>query len=603
MNKKQLQSIYDIINKRDNYLNSFYKLVDMDKELPFELYDFIVHTQLEDNEENRLASINRFIGLRNDNLVIAWKKDGKTEEEIENLTKIAFAKTSIFHIVKNKKLLDDILKLEIPNFYKKLFEANLDIGCLMTDVHIEWCDTILKFNKELIKSKGSISESIKFLKDNNLFETQNGKFTDRSYSCIVPNDDKFVMKTFKDCLPSVPILIDNIEKHVTILSKVLSDDLYDDKSEEYMYVQYLKSLSNAFNESDVDKSFKKWVQVDIEWMKLTGPIQFTHPFEFYDDKLRNAVSIEFDIRVKHPDTLDNNTGNEVKSISNNYFDKNENKNIRNIVNSNIDKVQLHIGKQMFYSGSQFDGLASAQVIPNDEDVSEKYGKKIFAFLDKNLELALTKPKLKISRIVIGKEIEDKIDDLINNRPDDFSKIYDITTIGHEYGHILWKDMDTEVIMNDSGNFKNIEEFKASSGGIVSFINSKHFEEFQEDVLINTLKRAIRLIEWKKVPEVEAYYCEGLITLDILFNSGVFKFNNNKLIIDISKSTSDIFYEKYSKVYYKLVESYLKKESANNFLFNYVQNDEDNDFIPKNENVKNFTKYYYELYLNIGNEVL
>jgi len=47
------------------------------------------------------------------------------------------------------------------------------------------------------------------------------------------------------------------------------------------------------------------------------------------------------------------------------------------------------------------------------------------------------------------------------------KIYQISTIGHEFGHILWVDDDTESLMNGSGAFKNIEEFKATAGGLVS----------------------------------------------------------------------------------------------------------------------------------------
>ena len=47
------------------------------------------------------------------------------------------------------------------------------------------------------------------------------------------------------------------------------------------------------------------------------------------------------------------------------------------------------------------------------------------------------------------------------------QVYEVSTIGHEFGHILWMDHDTETRMNQSGVFKNIEEFKATTGGLVA----------------------------------------------------------------------------------------------------------------------------------------
>ena len=52
-----------------------------------------------------------------------------------------------------------------------------------------------------------------------------------------------------------------------------------------------------------------------------------------------------------------------------------------LVHSNIDKTQLYISTPMLYYGAEFNGLFSAQVVPNDEKVSGECGKKIFAFVD------------------------------------------------------------------------------------------------------------------------------------------------------------------------------------------------------------------------------
>jgi hypothetical protein len=39
----------------------------------------------------------------------------------------------------------------------------------------------------------------------------------------------------------------------------------------------------------------------------------------------------------------------------------------------------------------------------------------------------------------------------------------VSTTGHEFGHTLWLDSDTEMRMNGTGNFKNVEEWKATTG--------------------------------------------------------------------------------------------------------------------------------------------
>ena len=56
----------------------------------------------------------------------------------------------------------------------------------------------------------------------------------------------------------------------------------------------------------------------------------------------------------------------------------------------------------------------------------------------------------------------KHQNFIQNDAKKYFEIYDIETIGHEFGHTLWLDLDTESVMNTTGNFKNIEEFKATA---------------------------------------------------------------------------------------------------------------------------------------------
>jgi hypothetical protein len=55
-------------------------------------------------------------------------------------------------------------------------------------------------------------------------------------------------------------------------------------------------------------------------------------------------------------------------------------------------------------------------------------------------------------------------------------------------------------------------------------------------------------------------------------------------------------------YKKLIEIYLEKKDAKEFLDDYVI-EENWNYLPKNKILRNFVENYYELYKKIGNEVL
>ena len=77
--------------------------------------------------------------------------------------------------------------------------------------------------------------------------------------------------------------------------------------------------------------------------------------------------------------------------------------------------------------------------------------------------------MKLDAEVIHPELLKKHDDFLHGSDEAFYKMYDIETIGHEYGHTLWLTPSSEVIMNKkTGLFKCIEEFKATAGGMVAY---------------------------------------------------------------------------------------------------------------------------------------
>jgi hypothetical protein len=70
--------------------------------------------------------------------------------------------------------------------------------------------------------------------------------------------------------------------------------------------------------------------------------------------------------------------------------------------------------------------------------------------------------MKLNEVVFEKSFLDAYYTYLNGDENIFYKVYDIETIGHEYGHTLWLYKDSEEMMNESGNFSNIEEWKATA---------------------------------------------------------------------------------------------------------------------------------------------
>ena len=272
--------------------------------------------------------------------------------------------------------------------------------------------------------------------------------------------------------------------------------------------------------------------------------------------------------------------------------------------ANQKRVQLYLMSPVLYYASELTWLFSAQVVPNDEVISETYGKKIFAFPEMVLENKRSEPFMKLSSFIIEEKLLEDYRKSLFWKDEFFYKIYDIETIGHEYGHTLWLDLNTSVLMNNkTWVFKNIEEFKATTWGLVMyFLNEKLAPNMKKELMIHHIFRCIGLLKYREVNEVEPYYCESLIHLDILFESWIIKINNDKKIeLDFTESTYWELKKWYIKHYKKLINIYLNKIDAGEFLTKYTVKKEWY-YLPKNNEVRDFVEYYYEIYKKIGNEI-
>jgi len=600
---QDLQVIYNEIAKRNEESNSYFKLAKgaEHKEAKELVEAFLSFIDLPNNQESVVASLNYLINLREDNLIQFMQSLNLSQQDIDKKLDLAYSFNSKIYLKRFKDLISWIEKKELLTpFYREIIRGVDSVGQVMTRWQTKWREHIINgINRELFELfKGDEDKIFQMLESQKLLDCKDGDIADRCYSVLVKDGNNYkrlpYSQAFKseveDIAKELDLLIANLEK--------LEDSEFNQKQE---WISYFLAIKEAFIHTEVDNLVSLWADVDRAWMKITTPLQVGHPLEYYEDKYRKAVALEWDLRVVNPSlqsssTTKDNIKKAAAHIAESFDDRAKKLIAKNLIQ--VDSAQLYIGVPMLFYGAELNGLFSAQVVPNDEAVSAELGKKIFAYLDFVRESKKSKPVMQLALNTFGKSFIKKQQDLINNNPALWNKIYDISTIGHEFGHILWIDSDTEVAMNKSGQFKNIEEFKATSGGIVAFFQEEK-EELREPFIDDIVTRAVSLMAWREVGEVLPYYCEGLIHLDLLYNSEIITFNNNLVQIDYSKYNS--FKNSYLNAYKELASAYLNKEDASKFLSKYTIKEEA-IFLPKNKEVYNFVQNYYKSYQKIGNQV-
>ena len=605
-----VNEIYEFLNGQKNNVNKLIEhLENKDYDKLEIIENFASSLELKMSDDLRFALVTRLVNLRDDSLVQVLKKLELSDNKIIELQEKAYLFVKDFWHKKHKITVDYINHNNLLSpFYAAIFQGVYNVGLKMSSWQSQWTAHIINgVNKDLLNTFNQNEEEVfKYLHNNKLLDLgHNDLIADRSYSALVKNKDGYrseaYIKAFKVQTTAV---VDALEEFEESLIE-LEDKEYNQKWE---YILYIQNLIKAFSEDKTHLLVSRWADVDRAWMKITSPIQIGHPLEYYEDHFRKAVALEWDIRLSNPEFEQNdNRVNKIKSSFSKIFEKiqikDEYQKIYDFSLKSLDKVQLYIGRPAIFFGAEFNGLFSAQVVPNDEIVSKEEGKKIFAFSDEILQTTRAKPFLSLSAEIFGQDFLKKDREFLFGNKNTWHNVYDITTIGHEFGHILWCDEETETLMNKSGNFKNIEEFKATTGGLVSlFLDESNDESnLEPQVLIDTIKRAVSLIGWMQVDEVQAYYCEGLIHLNALFDSKVLTWKNEKLLIDLSSETYEDMKKWYIQAYTDLALHYLEKKDASEFLNLYAVKEE-KYFMPVNKNINNFVQHYFKRYQEIGQEL-
>lgn len=601
-----LKRFYELLGVRQRELGNYFLIVeggeiDKGKEA---FIDAFLHTiELSPIKENRVALLSRLIGLRDEQMVQALEKEGKDAIFITLAKEKAYLWVKEFYLERHKELINFVEKEELlSHFYRRILKGVHEVGIAMSTWQSAWTEHIINTINPLLELEFSKdSEAIaRMLHEKGLLDPDTfGNDGDRSYSVLHKIEGGYEARAYALSFPQEVLHVKQSLAQLIVDLEKLEDTECGQKEE---FIAYFEALYSAFGEEDRKELIAKWAEVDRRWMAITAPIQIGHPLEYYEDHYKKAVALEWDVRLSNPHNQNaQKTYERVRLMFETLFDKSEHKalHVKENVLSNLKRIQLYIGRPALFYGAEFNGLFSAQVVPNDEVVSSELGKKVFAFSDNILDNLRAKPFLKIQHEVFGKSFMDKEREVVFHQPEIWHRVYEVTTIGHEFGHILWMDSDTEMQMNQSGVFKNIEEFKATTGGLVAFFKDED-ESLKEYIFADTIKRAVGLIAWMKTGEVEPYYCEGLMHLSGLFSSGVLSFEE-KLNIDMSKPKYEALKAWYIQTYEALAHHYLEKKDAKEFLHQFVFKKGD-FYLPQDEKLQNFIAYYWALHQEIGRDI-
>ena len=602
---QDLQTIYNELQHRQASLNNYYELLDESKihERANAVVDaFLKLLDIPRNKDSEMAALTRIVNLREDALEQVLEKSGASKKEIAMKKELAYGFASTMHITRHESFIGWVEEKQLLTpFYRALLLGVHFVGIRLSEWQSYWTDHIMHtVNLELNEMfNGDDAKVFEMLQSESLLDTdESGCVGDRCYSVLQKKDTGYQSVAYAEAFPTqVEGVTTALEQLIALLGQH-EDEVFGQKQE---WIAYFTAIKEAFAHKETSELIKMWAEVDRRWMAVTTPLQVGHPLEYYEDHYRKAVALEWDLRIVNPQLQEgSSTRNNIKLFAYEMAKEFGEEALHTISKNllQVDETQLYIGQPMLYYAAEFNGLFSAQVVPNDEQVSAELGKKIFAYADFVMESKKSKPVMKLSVEIMGEDFVKKQRTLIENEPALWQEIYDISTVGHEYGHILWIDSDTETKMNGTGQFKNIEEFKATTGGLMAFFVNER-EELKNHIVDDLVSRAVGLMAWREVGEVLPYYCEGLIHLDILFTSGVITYDGQ---IRINHSQYSVMKQTYQEAYKKLAETYLEKVDANVYLSGYTKK-ENGVYLPVKEEIKAFVEHYYARYKEIGQQTI
>jgi len=588
MNKQQflenISKIHDIFNAHEAHYNGLLNWINNEWSERNILDDFLETIWIEKNSETHYAAAARIGDKKFEPLDIYLEKSWVNQERRDEVFESSYNYVRDYYEKLQWEMIAEIRKKNLlPEFYLKIFEHTHSLGKLYSTLFLKWNRKLLfETNRELEQKYNNNQDEInKYISENNLIEYgHRWESADRTYSILTLEWNNHVPKSYSEIFPTeVGAIITAYETFISDL-EASEDEVFDKK---VAYIEYFKAIQDAWRQQDVNQLVAAWSEVDVKWMSIDTPVQPGHPIEYYEDKYRRAVSIEFDLRLVDPSLFTSEVASDIENMYEGMYDEIGRENFPEsyeFSKNNQKQVQLYIGAPVLAYGSFLCGAYSAQVVPNDDEVSKVHGKKIFAFPKYVLEAQRAAPKMKLDSSMISETILEKYRTFLDGTDENYYKIYDIETIGHEFGHTLWLTPGSEVL-------------------VAHFLKGP--SDLDEEIVITHLMRSIKIMRYREVEDILPYYCECLIHLHILFESWIVWYENWKIELYYNDQNLAALREMYIWVYTQEIFTYLNQMDAGNFLFEFVVR-EDWVFLPKDSEVRAFVEEYYKQYKAIGNEV-
>ena len=682
--ENELTQIYELSQLQSKEIYTFFdSIMQKDSDKYALLCDLSKQCELEPTQSTLMALCERIINLREDKIVqilqTQYAENKNKQNKIDKARYMLLSFVMRFYQAQFENLLQSIeQKGLLSEFYREILYSTHRVGLAMNDFFVSWQRVLLDgINRNFeqtysfVKSptnldstqdtngntaeiscddflgcqgggEGSLlnandqantadshksTQEIRQILESSLDRDKNGVFVGRCYSIPLQVSAKFISQPYVKAFPQeVERIIAALKQSIAHLN-LLEDSIYQAKE---TYIAYFEALIKAWGENESKNLIQRWQEVDLAWMTIKTPLQIAHPFEYYEDIYRHSVAPEWDLRLQN---MNNETQSYAKNLVGAMFqtlnqELELDSTLYNAITYALEQTHLYNSLPLLYYGAENNGLFSAQVVPNDETISSQRGKKIFAFPDRIINQAKAKPQMKINVEFFGKELLEKWREILFHNEGLWHFVYDISTNGHEFGHILWVDWQSEGLMNIDGEFKNIEEFKATCGGLVGWFlhyekakqkavnagqdiqdstgifayekNLGGMEKVLESLLEDHIRRCVGLMAWRESLEVRAYYCEGLLHLSGLFQSGVLSFDKAQTPhLQIHKEHYPKLIAWYQHTYTSLAKHYIQKLPANAWLKTYINN---NGYHALNPQVREFADFYWERYKSIGNEI-
>lgn len=575
--QEDLKKIWDFANKQYSEVNDIYKVLEGEEDV--EIIKILREKLgLERDKKVDYALCERVIALKEEPILQILKKRGDNLKESKTLM---IKEVSEFY----SKVFERIMGYIEDNalltpLYRTLLSHSHKIGLGFNAWFIKWNEELIEGSNIEIAKRGCEREMRE-----SIDKARGEAWGERSYSVVRFEGERAVFYPYAKAFPQeIGLILSSIKELIEELQK-------SEEGESGVFCTYFQALCNALAYQEREGLIEAWREVDRAWSEIKAPIQIAHPFEYYEDIYRHSVAPEWDIRLSNPYASHKAELQEGMIEMQKHFTHK-----LGITFSNEEKIKETLFfdcMPLCFYGSLNNGLFSAQVIPNDESIEKK---KIFAYTHRILHSLRAKPQTKLEVEIFPSEFLLSYREILESE-ERWREVYHLSTNGHEYGHILWVDERSEGLMNEGGEYKNLEEFKATCGGLV-----RHFYKGgrSRDLLIDHLHRSIKLISYQRVEEVLPYYCEGLLHLSGAFESGILSFEGGGLEVDWSKSEE--YVEWYLGVYERLLMHYVEHRESGEFLSEFVEKKE-GVYLPLQRGAREFVEHYYERYLKIGGEIL